>query len=327
MRKLLSIVLLLGVFLCTILVIGFVLVAGGSSRCRRPATGAPEPGTSARVITSSGEDRCYLLHVPEGFDGSRPVMLVLSLHGFSSRPEGQILLTGWEEIADREGFIVVFPQGTRFPIRWNATVAAGVETADDVQFIRDMLSDLGRLFAIDPERTFVNGMSNGGAMTHRLACEMAEVFGAAGVVAGPVIDLPYGCNPARPIPIIGFYGTDDPLVAYEGGILSEGAARRMFRVGAERARLYSAQEWAAGWAERNGCQLRSDHLGPGPDVSVVSYSDCGNEAEVVLYTIHGGGHTWPGGIDLPFLGGTTDSINASELMLEFFLEHPLEARD
>jgi polyhydroxybutyrate depolymerase len=188
-----------------------------------------------------------------------------------------------------------------------------------------MLSDLGRWFAIDPARTFVNGMSNGGAMAHRLACEMADVFAAAGVVAGPILDLPSGCDPARPVPVIGFYGTDDPLVAYGGGFLSEGAAHRMFRVEANRARLYSAQDWAAGWAERNGCRFRGDSLGPGEDISVVSYADCSEGAEVVLYTVRGAGHTWPGGFHLPFLGGTTDSISASELMLEFFRGHRLDA--
>ena len=99
----------------------------------------------------------------------------------------------------------------------------------------------------------------------------------------------------------------------------------MFRVEAARARLYSAQAWAGGWAERNGCQIQGDILGPGPDVSVVSYSDCLEDAPVVLYTIDGGGHTWPGGPTLPFLGDTTQSISASEVMLEFFLAHPLAA--
>jgi polyhydroxybutyrate depolymerase len=324
MRKFLKIAFLIALVLCGGLTIAFTSIAGASTRCWRPATGPAQPGTSARVVTSGGEERCYLLHVPEALDTSRPVMVVLSLHGFSSRPEGQVYLTGWDEIADREGFIVVFPQGTRLPIRWNATSLPGPEAADDVHYIRDVLADLEQLFAIDPSRIYVNGMSNGGAMTHRLACEMADVFAAAGVVAGPIIDLPSGCNPARPIPIIGFYGTDDPLVAYEGGFLSEASARRMFRVEASRARLYSAQAWAAGWAERNGCRLDGAILGPGADVSAIYYSGCRDDGQVILYTVHGGGHTWPGGPDLPFLGATTQTISASELMLEFFREHLLD---
>jgi polyhydroxybutyrate depolymerase len=322
MRKALGIVLLIFLILCGGLAFAFVSIAGASPRCRRPAAGAPEPGTSARVVLSGGQERCYLLHVPESLDPTNSTMLVISLHGFSSRPEGQVFLTGWDEIADREGFLVVYPQGTRFPVRWNASALPGVDVADDVQFMRDLLADLRGMFAIDPSRIYVNGMSNGGAMTHRLACEMADVFAAAGVVSGPIVDLPGGCEPARPIPIIGFYGTDDPLVAYEGGDLSEAAARRMFR--SEGAvRLYSAPAWAADWAERDGCQAHTDSSGPGPDVSVISYSGCREDAEVILYTILGGGHTWPGGPALPFLGGTTHTINASELMLEFFLAHPL----
>jgi len=326
MRRFLVGAILIAVVLGGGLAVAFVSIAGASPRCWRPAAGPPEPGNSARVVLSGGAERCYLLHVPpEGLAPASPTMLVISLHGFSSRPEGQAFLTGWEEIADREGFLVVFPQGTRFPVRWNACALPGTEAADDVQFIRDLLDDLGEMFALDPSRIYVNGMSNGGAMTHRLACEMADVFGAAGVVAGPILSLPGGCEPARPMPIIGFYGTDDPVVAYEGGFLSEESARRMFRVEAARARIYSAQAWAGGWAERNGCQVHGDILGPGPDVSVVSYSDCLEDASVVLYTIDGGGHTWPGGPMLPFLGGTTQSISASEAMLEFFLAHPLPA--
>jgi polyhydroxybutyrate depolymerase len=153
---------------------------------------------------------------------------------------------------------------------------------------------------------------------------MADVFAAAGVVAGPIVEPPGGCEPSRPVPIIAFYGTDDPLVPYEGGFLSEASSRRMFHVEAARARLSSAQEWAEGWAGRDGCRLHGDSLGPGADISVVSYSDCQDEAEVVLYTVHGSGHTWPGGPRLPFLGGTTQSIDASELMLEFFRAHARE---
>jgi polyhydroxybutyrate depolymerase len=144
-------------------------------------------------------------------------------------------------------------------------------------------------------------------MTHRLACEMADVFAAAGVVAGPILSSPGGCQPARPVPIVGFYGTEDPIVAYEGGVISEAAARRMYRLDGGLARLLSAQAWAGDWAERNECQVHGDVLGPGPDVSVVLYSECREGWDVVLYTIEGGGHTWPGGPDFPLIGRTTQN--------------------
>jgi len=321
-RRLIGIIAIVVIFLCLGLSLAFVLIAGGSPRCWRPATGAPGYGSSARVIQSGGERRCYLLYLPEGLDLTRPSMLVVSLHGFSSRPEGQEYFARWQAIADREGFLLVYPQGTRFPLRWNASAEPGPGVADDVQFIRDLLQDLDRMFAIDPARIYINGMSNGGAMTHRLACEMADVFAAAGVVAGPIVDLPGGCTPARPMPIVGFHGTADPVVSYGGGTLSSGAARRMFHR-EEGLRMYSAQEWAAGWGERNGCQALEEAAGPGPDIRTDAYSGCRDGGDVVLYTIEGGGHTWPGGPNFPFLGRTTQSVNASEVMLEFFLEHPL----
>jgi len=324
-RRLIRTVAIVFVFLCLGSAVALVLIAGASPRCWRPATGAPEPGDSARAVLSGGEERCYLLHVPESIDPTRPAMLVISLHGFSSRPEGQEFFAGWEEIADREGFLLVYPQGTRFPLRWNASSVPGPDAADDLQFIHDLLADMAGMFAIDPARIYVNGMSNGGAMAHRLACEMADVFAAAGVVAGPILSSPGGCQPARPVPIVGFYGTEDPIVAYEGGVLSEAAARRMYRLDGGLARLLSAQAWAGAWAERNECQVHGDVLGPGPDVRVVLYSECREGADVVLYTIEGGGHTWPGGPDFPLIGRTTRSVDASEVMLEFFVEHPMPA--
>ncbi len=324
MRKLIGIIAIVVVFSCLALFVAFVLIAGGSPSCWRPATGAPDYGSSARVIQSGGERRCYLLYIPQGNDLARPSMLIVSLHGFSSRPEGQEYFARWQAIADREGFLLVYPQGTRFPLRWNASAAPGPGVADDVRFMRDLLDDLDGMLAVDPARIYVNGMSNGGAMTHRLACEMADVFAAAGVVAGPIVDLPDGCAPARPVPILGFYGTADPVVDYEGGTLSAGAARRMFHR-EPGARLYSAQDWAAGWGERNGCQAHQEAAGPGMDIRSDTYSDCREAADVVLYTIEGGGHTCPGGPDFPLLGLTTRSVDASEMMLEFFLEHPLPA--
>jgi polyhydroxybutyrate depolymerase len=192
-----------------------------------------------------------------------------------------------------------------------------------VRFIRDLLEDLEGMLAVDPDRIYVNGMSNGGAMTHRLACEMADVFAAAGVVAGPIVDLPEGCAPARPIPILGFYGTADPLVDYEGGTLSAGTARRMFHR-EQGLRMDSAQEWVAAWGERNGCAAHQEAAGPGAEIRSDTYSACREGADVVLYTIEGGGHTWPGGPDFPFLGATTRSVSASEVMLEFFLGHSLQ---
>jgi polyhydroxybutyrate depolymerase len=313
---------LLFVGACLALAVLVRWISGPSSACRRPATGTPEAGLSARTLESGGSTRCYLLYVPAGLPPDRPAMLVVSLHGFASRPEGQVFLTGWNELADREGFLVVYPQGTGFPVRWNTAPQFNLSGADDARYVRDVIDDTSRLWSVDPTRIFLNGMSNGGAMAHRLACEMADRVAAVGIVAGPNTDPPEGCRPVRPVPVQGFYGTADPLVSYEGGTLHASFIRRLD----EDVAYAGAQDWIAGWAERDGCSAEPRVERVAADVTRVQYDVCEGQVEVMLYTVQGGGHTWPGGPDLPYLGPTTGSLNASEEMLAFYDRHPMPDR-
>ena len=300
------------------------VMLGPAVSCWQADRGPLSAGLSTRTLLSGGEERCYLLYIPASMDLRSPSPLVLSLHGFASRPEGQIFLSRWNEVADREGFVVAYPQGTKFPVRWNSFPASDLAAADDVQFLRDLVGEISRLSAIDPLRVYLSGMSNGGAMTHLAACEMAEVFAAAGVVAGPAMDPPGGCNPSRAISVIGFYGTADPLVSYEGGELMDrvpqGAAPPASAV-----RYLGAVEWAASWARRNECNPQPETVFAQGDTAGVSYPSCRDEAEVILYTVEGGGHAWPGGRSIPFLGKTTQDIHASETMWAFFEKHAMQA--
>jgi polyhydroxybutyrate depolymerase len=266
--------------------------------------------------------------VPPNYDPSQPWPLVISLHGFSSPPEGQEMLSRWDEVSDHAGFILVYPQGTSFPLRWNSSLPPRGGLPDDVQFLRDVIAELSRLTPIDPTRIYVNGMSNGGTMTNRVACEMADVVAAVGVVAGPAVPLSGGCHPARPVPIIAFYGAADPLVRYDGGTMSTGLMAWLPRSSAASMAYDSAPEWAKGWAERDGCDLEPVPIDTRGGVRGVRYADCQGGAQVVFYTIEGGGHTWPGGGDLPgwLVGKTSHDISASETMWAFFVAHPLPAR-
>ena len=316
--------LLAGLGVC-LLAASTLLISGGSTACWHPATGAPETGLHARAVSTGGQSRCYLLYIPAGIDLSQPRTVVFSLHGFASRPEGQVFLSGWNDLADRFGFVVVYPQGTSFPIRWNAALPLASGGADDIQYLRNVLADLTGLLPVDTRCVFMSGMSNGGGMTHRAACEMADQLAAVGDVAGPIVDPPSGCNPSRPVPVVAFYGTDDPLVHYQGGSLH--ALARRDQAAEDQAVYPGAEGWAAGWAARNGCAPEPQRNEQAEDVTVTRYAGCRDQADVVLYTIHAGGHTWPGGPDLPFLGGTTQSLSASEGMLEFFLAHPLPSAE
>lgn len=267
-------------------------------------------------IESSGRTRRYLLYVPESYRPERATSLVISLHGLADWPARHSSMTGWNALAEAEGFIVVYPAGTGFPRRWESLGGAGESSGagGDVAFISDLIDALSREYNIDPDHIYVNGLSNGGGMSHLLACVLSDRIAAIGTVAG-AYGLPDAeCRPSRPVPVIAFHGTADPIVPYEGVQL-----QRPSRV------LRPAAEWAAGWAARNGCDATPAGLPPVGAVSGVRYGDCDREAEVLFYTVEGGGHTWPGGEPIPaFIAGETNQdIDATRLMWDFFQAHPL----
>jgi polyhydroxybutyrate depolymerase len=296
---------------------------GRSLGCENPVQGPARPGWSARTVVSDDRERCYHLYVPRGYDPSQPVPVVVSMHGFLSNPNSQAVISGWHRLADREGFLVVYPQGTSFPKRWNAGATWGGAPVDDVQFFRRMLDDLSTVAAVDRSRVYVNGLSNGGGMAVRIACEAGDQVAAIGTVAGAVVGLE-NCNPSRPVPAVAFHGMADPVVPYEGGdmrghVLPWGADLTdapTYFVGAE--------EWVAIWAMGNGCNATPTVIPPQGDVRGVHYADCDQDAVVTLYTIVDGGHTWPGGAPIPGVGKTSTDIDATEEMWRFFEAYRLE---
>lgn len=269
-------------------------------------------GLNEYTVVHDEIQRRYLLYVPESYDGVQALPLVISIHGFASSPQQQADISKWNEVADEHGFFVVYPRGTGFPLRWNSGQhILGEQGADDVGFITAMLDQIETDFCIDSARIYVNGLSNGAGMSNRLICEMADRFAAMGGVAGAYNPLPGGCKPVRLVPIIAFHGTDDPIVPFEGG-----------RAGG--LDLPYVESWARTWARRNGCDRAPEETQITKNVSRMAFDGCDADADVVLYTITGGGHTWPGGMPLPeFITGiTTQEIHASELMWEFFVAHP-----
>jgi polyhydroxybutyrate depolymerase len=310
-------------------IIGLAATVGSAmspmAACRRPTQGPPQAGDSVRTLSSGGMERCYLLHVPPGHDPSRSSPLVLSLHGFAGTPRNQEQMSRWNEVADAEDVVVVYPQGTSFPLRWNMSAVQAPGSVDDLQFIRDLITELEGLMAIDPTRVYVNGMSNGGGMTARIACDMADTVAAVGIVAGAVLDAPGMCSPARPIPLIAFHGSADPIVSYQGGPFEPAAWTRLIRMPRQHFELQAVGTWVRGWAEWNGCNPSPEAIAPIGNVSGIRYTGCRDDAEVVLYTIEGGGHTWPGGSPLPawLVGVTNTDVDASATMWEFYRAHPL----
>jgi len=305
-----------------VLAIAVYLGIGPALACQFPDTGPLQTGLSARTLISSGVERCYLAYAPTTHTPSEPIPVVFSLHGFAGNPQGFRKMTGWERIADAEGFLVVFPHGSSFPLRWNTHPAANIAHIDDVQFIRNMLADLSEIAVVDATRVYVTGFSNGGTMVDLIACGLADRIAAVGMVDGKGEDPPETCNPSRPVPVIAFFGTDDPLGDIEEYPLW---FLRLINVDPsvnDRESL-PLQTWIDGWVQRNGCNPSPEAIPRSGDAAGVRYTDCSQDASVWIYRIEGGGHTWPGGWNLAIYGKTSKDISASATMWDFFEAHPL----
>jgi polyhydroxybutyrate depolymerase len=266
-------------------------------------------------LISSGERRQYLLHIPARYNPDRPTPLVISLHGGANRPAFQRDLSGWNRLADEHGFLVVYPAGLRVhgtgPKGWRVT-RPGPEIVKDVRFVADLIHSLEATYNIDPSRIYVNGLSNGGGMAFVLSCRLSERIAGVGLVAAAQM-LPWSwCENSQPMPMISFHGTADALVPYEGGHTFAAPGSVSFP---------DVLEWTDRWARRNRCGDAVESA-PATDVTRRAYTDCA--APVVLFTIHGGGHTWPGGMPLPewFLGPTSRGVSATAEMWNFFQTLP-----
>jgi len=291
-KRTLLIVVLSFLILCPLILLGLITRSNGKMRI-------------------NGQTRRYVLYKPDSYDANQPTALVMSLHGFADWPMHHMRVTGWNRIADQEGFIVVYPMGTGFPLRWNAhsEIEEDGSPNKDIIFLQALIAEMQDSYNIDPHRVFVNGLSNGAGMSNLLACSLGSQIGAVGGVAGAYL-LPWeACATDDPIPVMLFHGSEDPIVPYEGGTSSRTGMAFPF-----------IPEHAAQWASHNGCDENATEAGVSAHVSRISYTNCEENAEVVMYTVENGGHSWPGGCCLPkwIVSNTTDEINASREIWEFY---------
>ncbi|WP_163999622.1 alpha/beta hydrolase family esterase [Pyxidicoccus caerfyrddinensis] len=277
------------------------------------------PGTYAWTVKHEGRTRTYRVHVPPGYDATRPAPAVLAFHGFGSNELKMETLTGLSTLADTEGFVAVYPRalspaeisgtGTQdSPRSWNAGgccfPARGV--VDDVGFVDALLADLDARVCVDPHRTYAMGFSNGGYFTYRLACERANRFAAVAPVSGPENVSP--CTPSRPVPVLHFHGTDDDLIHYAGG-------NNLGRYG----EVYpGAEETVRRWAKRNGCGDTAVQTYQQGDSTCTAYTGCTPQsATASLCTVQGGKHAWPG---YPTFNNGTLNLDATREAWRFFKE-------
>ena len=297
MKKALRVILIISAFFGVLVLVGLIALNFADR-------------TNGRLV-SSGQKREYLIHIPESYNPKEPVPLVINIHGFAQWPANQAKVSQWNQLADEENFIVVYPSGLGFPKRWRVTATdedpTGMET--ELQYFRDLIAKLSREYAIDPQRIYANGLSNGAGMSLRLACSMPEHIAAIGGVAGAYLvdldDCPGG------VPGIFFHGQSDTIVPFDGG------PSERFPIP-----FPNIVEFVEVYAQLNGCDTKKTVILDESNVLGVHYEGCQAGADVVFYTIADGGHTWPGGNPLPesITGKTTHEIDATRLMWEFFVK-------
>jgi polyhydroxybutyrate depolymerase len=267
--------------------------------------GSHAPGDYVETIVSGGQTRQYRLHVPPSYQPGQAWPLVISLHGFNSNGTQQERFSKMSVKADQAEFIAAYPEGLGNPQAWY--FGPGAQGVADLDFMRNLIHHLESQLSIDPARIFATGISNGAEMTNRLGCELSDQVAAIAPVSGGY-PRAEACRPVRPVPVVSFHGTADKLLPYEG--LGQGQL------------MLPVREWAAGWAAQNGCSSTPAVTFQRGQVAGETWGNCQAGADVVLYTVAGGGHSWPGSDIAPESGITTQDINATDVIWDFFAAHP-----
>jgi polyhydroxybutyrate depolymerase len=267
-------------------------------------------------VVSNDLVRRYHVHLPSNYEASNSLPLLIALHGRLGTGKKMIKQTGFNRIAEREGFIVVYPEG--FKRGWadgRGVTHADKRGLDDVAFIDRLIKVFQEKFSIDPTRTYIAGHSNGGFMAQRLAIERSHQFVAIAVVAASLSEwLASRFTPSRPMSILFINGTADPVTPYVGGRQPGGA------------RVLPVEDTVKIWVGFNGCKeppegQEIDGLDHSSVVSVFAYGSCQEHSQVKLYKIEGGGHVWPGeseDLSKSGVGKLSSGIDASEEIWEFF---------
>jgi polyhydroxybutyrate depolymerase len=325
------------ILLSVVVILAVLWVITQSSASEPPATPSQSSPSKANLTVGPGDydlslvhnglTRTYKIHVPSTYDAQSPVPLVLALHGNKGTGEDmrKLTLNQFDQLSDTENFIVVYPNGIEKS--WNdgrGVTPAGEKNIDDVGFIKALIENVKGRFKIDSKRIYLTGMSNGAFFSNQLGCELSNTFAAMAPVAGtmPVI-IASRCNPVRPLPVIMFHGTKDVYAPYKGGQTRKGGLGPVL----------SAEDTALYWARKNSCNMTPiikklpDSSRDGTSVTETTYSGGKEGADVVFYSIQDAGHTWPDGWQyLPriLVGKTTQNINASRTIWQFFKAHPMK---
>ena len=265
-------------------------------------------------ITHDGMERDYIIYVPEIYDGSTAVPLVLNFHGFGSGASQQMFYGDFRDIADTEGFLLVHPEGTTLIGNqfWNVGFPGLSSTIDDVGFTEALIDELATLYTIDLDRVYATGMSNGGFMSFLLACQLSEKIAAVASVTGSMTQDTFDdCNAQLPTPVLQIHGTEDDVVFYNENNLS-----------------LPIPDVISYWVDHNNCEttpttttLPDVDVSDGSTIEYSVYEDGDNGITTEHMKVIGGGHTWPGSILNS--AGTNQDIDASMEIWLFFSRYDI----
>lgn len=298
--------------------------------CQRPG----EDVYQTEVLEIDGVERTYHIHFPPNFSETDAAPLVLALHGgggqglkFDQGTAGTLI-----PAAEARGMVLVFPEG--IDKQWcdgrteHLNEGRDCSAIDDVAFIAAIIEQMEQVYGIDPRRVYVTGISNGGFMSVRLALELTDKLAAVAPVTAQLSVALAEQTPPLPISIMIMNGTDDPIVPFDGGEV------QLFEFGRGRGEILSTLDTVERFRRYNDCEavpalvkLPDSEPDDGTAVQIESYTNCADDTEVILVRVVGGGHTWPGGqpyLSPKIVGVVSQEINASEMILDFFLE---QARD
>lgn len=276
---------------------------------------ASAQNTIPDTITFDGLRRACIIYVPPIYNPSVPTPLVVNIHGYSSNPGEQYFYSGLSSVADTANFIIIYPEGTPSPVTGLLVFNSGFGgTVNDVGYINALIDTVRGRYNIDDDRIYSTGMSNGGFMSHVLACERSDRFAAIASVTGSMTRAyRSSCNPANAVPVLQIHGTADGTVPYLG---TTGVGSFM-----------PVETLVADWATRNGCGPSANGFVAQPNTNLtdgttwerMDYQQGRGGAETILYKINNGGHTWPGAAFT--IGVTSQDFNASVEIWRFFRKY------
>lgn len=276
-----------------------------STPISKPSRSIARPGNEVGTITHQGRPRTYVLHTPKSYQSDRPLPIMIALHGYGSQGKDLAASSGLNDLADQQGFLVVYPDG--LDRRWNLSQSL-FSQVDDVGFVSTLIDRLTQIRAVDSRRIYAMGVSNGGFLVQRLACEPSSRIAAfASVVATLPESLQTSCKSSRPVSMLMMNGTADRKVPWQGGRMLYGS-------------ILSVPDSIEFWQQRNQCNTKSVVKRVVNDrVDLDRYPNCQAGSEVELVTLKGVGHLFPRGGS-----GQNSLINGSEEIWTFFQRHPLK---